>query len=240
MQQGFAVALGPSENIDSPFLSPHVWGPGFIRGSLRLCVCWGGGFTLTRKLTSSNFKLNISGSFHDDRALQALSYLLRRDEEEEGRCVGWSGRGGEGRGQRVIWTERGSGAGGGRPGRMRELLLLHVCVFHEWTLYREIIHCLLFNLIRMLIPLFTAAPFILTHTHPHQHSDVCLDSSKHMKAIFSHVCKSYLVKTTSCHCRHLTTKQPQTSLDTLLNPGLISCPGRSQSSVTETWPKSKV
>lgn len=76
-----------------------------------MCVCVQGVcVTLTRKLTSSNFKLNTCGSYPDDRALQALSYLLRRDEEREG----GGGGGGEqereskerrGR-QRTVWTER--------------------------------------------------------------------------------------------------------------------------------------
>lgn len=81
-----------------------------------VCVWLGRGVSLTRKLTSSNFKLNTSGSYHDDRALQALSYLPRRDEErgrggrKESRSEG--GKEGEerqrekGERERAVWTER--------------------------------------------------------------------------------------------------------------------------------------
>lgn len=78
-----------------------------------VCVWLGRGVSLTRKLTSSNFKLNTSGSYHDDRALQALSYLPRRDEErgrggrKESRSEG--GKEGEERQrkrERAVWTER--------------------------------------------------------------------------------------------------------------------------------------
>lgn len=100
---------------------------------LWLCVCrcvcgWGGGFSLTRKLTSSNFKLNTSGSYHDDRALQALSYLPRRDEErgrggrKESRSEGGKEREERQRErEREVWTERKilveRGCGGRQRGR---------------------------------------------------------------------------------------------------------------------------
>lgn len=59
-----------------PPSTPALSGPLCVHVSV--CVA------LTRTLTSSNFKLNTCGSYHDDRALQALSYLLRRDEERGG------------------------------------------------------------------------------------------------------------------------------------------------------------
>lgn len=58
--------------------------PGTPALSGPLCVHVSVCVTLTHILTSSNFKLNTCGSYHDDRALQALSYLLRRDEERGG------------------------------------------------------------------------------------------------------------------------------------------------------------
>lgn len=87
-----------------------------------VCVWLGRGVSLTRKLTSSNFKLNTSGSYHDDRALQALSYLPRRDEErgrggrKESRSEG--GKEGEERQrERESGVDREKDTGGGWGGK---------------------------------------------------------------------------------------------------------------------------
>lgn len=136
----------PSKNTHSPFWSPKRAGPCMGVSStpllhpqpsvdVHVCVVGlGRGVTLTHKLTSSNFKLNTCGSYHDDRAFPSLILLTETRR----------GRGGGGRKESeagakakkeemeretgVCWWGRG---GGQQAGRKRELLLLHLCVLHE-------------------------------------------------------------------------------------------------------------
>lgn len=129
MQQGFAVALGPSENIDSPFLSPHVWGPGFIRGSLRLCVCVG----VVGLLWPANWPPQTSNwIFLAVSTTTELSkpYPTYWDETRRRRGGVWGGAGGEGRGGDREWFGQRGVVALGEGGRAEsESCCCCMCVF---------------------------------------------------------------------------------------------------------------